>query len=130
MQKNAVYWMLLPFQRYADFQGRSSRAEYWWFTLALLLAGFAIGLLMKVLGIAVELLYVLMLPAIIPSIAVQVRRFHDIGKSGWFILLGLIPFIGSFIIIYFMVQPSMAGPNQYGAHPHDQTAGVFDGTPG
>jgi len=81
--------------------------------------GIALGGLLAILGITPELVYLLILPLIIPSVAVQIRRFHDLGKSGWFILLGLIPFIGGLVIIYFMVQPSMAGENEYGPNPYD-----------
>jgi len=88
-----------------------------------------LGVLLGLSGGAPEFAYLLAIPIIIPSIAVQVRRFHDLGKSGWFILLGLIPFVGGLIIIYFMVQPSMAGQNEYGPHPYDGFSGVYDGTP-
>ena len=62
--------------------------------------------------------FIYALALLIPSLAIAVRRLHDTGKSGWMILLGLIPFIGFIILIVFYVQPS-DGPNEYGAGPED-----------
>ncbi len=128
-------WMILPLKRYADFQGRSRRKEYWMFTLGVTLAmflavvfvGFTFGLgsmdestsgLGAILGgtglIVVGLLY---LAIIIPSIAVQVRRFHDQDKSGWLVLLNFIPYIGAIIVFVFMLLEGTNGPNRYGPDP-------------
>ena len=121
--------MLLPLQRYADFKGRAPRREYWWFSLEIILVVVALVILLTVMEIDPQFALLALLPIVIPGIAVEIRRFHDLGKSGWFILLGLIPFVGGLIIIYFMVQPSMAGPNQYGPNPYEGSDRIFDGTP-
>lgn len=77
---------------------------------------FLISILLGILGL--DLISSLFsLAIIIPSIAVGVRRMHDIGKSGWFLLLGLIPLIGWIILIYFYAKEGDAGPNQYGPNP-------------
>jgi uncharacterized membrane protein YhaH (DUF805 family) len=134
-------WMLLPLRRYADFEGRSSRMEYWMFTLGvlivevllvtLLVAGGGLvpdeggglrGLTMIVMG-----LFVLFILAIfVPGLAVQVRRFHDQDKSGWMVLIGLIPYIGGLIVLVFMCLPGTPGANAYGEDPRDIGANLGD----
>lgn len=119
--------MLLPFQRYADFSGRSTRTEYWMFQLFLVLgytvlysltfAGAYAGVVMEsgVLSIiGFSLLVMFWLAVVIPSIAVTVRRLHDIDKSGWFVLLALVPLV-NIVVLVFTVLPSTPGPNRFGA---------------
>lgn len=97
--------------KYADFNGRAARPEFWWFALACLVVNVVFNLLrLELLGMLVGLALLL------PSLAVGARRLHDIGKSGWFQVIWLIPFIGWAIMIYFLVQPSV-GPNEYGEGP-------------
>jgi len=102
-------WMTLPLKRYADFSGRSRRKEYWMFILGVFIAAIVISIIEGILGINQmvggiygPLTTLLFLAVIIPGIAVQVRRFHDQDKSGWFVLLGLIPFLGGIIVLVFM----------------------------
>ena len=112
-------WMLLPLKRYADFSGRSSRKEYWMFFLGYILAAIVAGVLLviaKPLGFLA--FAVLVLGAIIPSIAVQVRRFHDQDRSGWMVLLAFISYIGGIIVLVFMCLPGTEGPNRFGDNPH------------
>ena len=97
-------------KKYADFSGRAGRPEFWWFFLA----QFLIMVIAGILGDIVSALAAIAL--IVPGLAVGARRMHDIGKSGWFLLLGLIPFLGFLILLYFFVQPS-AEANQWGAGP-------------
>ncbi len=63
------------------------------------------------------LMYIFTLAILIPNIAITVRRLHDIGKSGWWYFIGFIPLIGWLVMIYFLVQKSQPGDNQYGPHP-------------
>ncbi len=95
------------FTKYVDFSGRASRSEYWWFVLAqiivLVIAGFIHEYVYALAGLAF----------LLPSLAVGARRLHDIGKSGWFLLLGLVPLI-NLVLIYFFVQPSQPDSNQWG----------------
>jgi uncharacterized membrane protein YhaH (DUF805 family) len=95
------------FNKYANFSGRAARPEFWWFALFQFVVLAILGVFGKyVYGIGVLALF-------LPGLAVGARRLHDIGKSGWFLLLGLIPFLGILILIYFWVQPG--GPtNEYG----------------
>lgn len=97
--------------KYADFGGRASRPEFWWFALAT----FLVGLLLNILHLGILALLV-NLALLVPSLAVGARRLHDIGKSGWLQLIWLIPFIGWILLIYWLVQPS-TGPNAYGEGP-------------
>lgn len=117
-------WMMMPLRRYADFSGRSRRKEYWMFLLGVLIAALVLGFIEGLIGINTmvagvygPLTVLLLLAVIIPSIAVQVRRFHDQGKSGWFVLLGFIPFVGGIILLVFMCFEGAQGPNEYGPDP-------------
>ena len=98
-------------KKYVEFGGRAGRPEFWWFALFT----FLVGLLTSfILGDIISMLVNLAL--LLPSLAVGARRLHDIGKSGWFQLIWLIPFLGWAFMIYLLVQPSV-GPNQYGEGP-------------
>ncbi len=88
------------FKKYADFNGRALRPEYWWFFLFCVLG----DLILEALSSNVS--WIFSLATLLPLLAVGARRLHDIGKSGWWQLLWLIPIIGWAIIIYFLVQPS------------------------
>lgn len=98
------------FRKYADFTGRASRSEYWWFVLAYLIVAIVAGFIHEVLYFVVVLAFLL------PLLAAGARRLHDIGKSGWWLLLGLIPLV-NLVLIYFAVQPSQPDSNEYGAPP-------------
>lgn len=101
---------------YVKFEGRSGRPEYWWFVLAYVIVTVVFSFLSGIIGIFAWLLNLIALAVFIPSIAVSVRRFHDIGKSGWWVLIGLIPIVGWIAYIYFTAQPS-AGSNEHGEGP-------------
>lgn len=104
---------------YAGFSGRAARPEYWWFTLFFLIV--YLGGLMMASATESPLIQLLVLGfvlgSLVPSIAVTVRRLHDTGRSGWWYLIVLIPIIGPFVLLFFALQPSDAGPNQYGPPP-------------
>ena len=90
-----------------------------------MLFNFIIALVVSGIGYAIGLeklssLYSLLV--LLPALAVSVRRLQDTGKSGWFVLVGLIPLVGVLILIYFYVQDSQPGENQYGANPKDNPA--------
>jgi uncharacterized membrane protein YhaH (DUF805 family) len=115
-------WKLVVLERYAKFDGRAGRAEFWWFALANIVLyiavlivvgiGFAIASgLGVVLVIAAVALY---LAIIVPSIGVAIRRLHDTDKSGWWLLISLIPF-GGLVLLFFYIQEGTTGPNQFGA---------------
>jgi len=105
---------------YAIFNGRARRQEYWMFVLFNFL--FAIGIVMisgTLAGMTdvpafIGLYFIYIIAIIIPSLAVAVRRLHDINKSGWFYLVGLIPIIGGIWLIVLLATEGDRGPNQYG----------------
>jgi uncharacterized membrane protein YhaH (DUF805 family) len=108
------YWKLVVLGRYAQFDGRARRAEYWWFTLATFILFMIVFVVSAIVKPLFFLSFILWIGLIVPSIAVAIRRLHDTDKSGWFILFGLIPFIGGIILLIFMVTDSTHGTNQYG----------------
>ncbi len=117
-------WMLMPLKRYADFSGRSRRKEYWMFLLGVVIAAIVLGIIEGILGMSGmfgglygPLSMLLILGIIIPSIAVQVRRFHDQDKSGWFVLIGFIPLVGGLAVLVFMCLEGTNGPNRFGPDP-------------
>lgn len=116
-------WYLAVLKKYAVFSGRARRKEFWYFTVfnvivSIVLAAVdaAIGTLNTDSGIGL-LSGIYSLAVIIPSIAVSVRRLHDIGRSGWWVLIGLIPLVGAIVLLIFNVQDSQPGENQYGPNP-------------
>lgn len=112
-------WATLPIKRYTDFNGRSSRKEYWMFHLVFVAAAatWAVFTGIGTGAIANALLAIATLGLFIPHLAVQVRRFHDQDKSGWFALLNLIPYVGPLVAYIFMFLPGTAGDNRYGPDP-------------
>ena len=102
------------YSNYVNFNGRAGRAEYWWFILFYVLVVIALGIIETAMGMPDLLSSLFALASLLPSLGVAVRRLHDTGHSGWWVLLVLIPLIG-FIILIFMsyIKPSV-GPNQYG----------------
>ena len=110
-------WKLVVLERYAKFDGRAGRAEFWWFALASLIINIGFNVLAQVSGIFSLLGFLFSLAVLLPSIGVAIRRLHDTDKTGLFLLLVLIPVIGWIILIVFYIQEGTAGPNQYGAGP-------------
>ena len=98
-----IDWAKRPIQNYAQFSGRASRPEFWWFFLATIVAGIVARIVDSILGIhlvgPIGPLYILLcLAIIVPSIAVSIRRLHDTGRPGWWILLPLVPYILAIIL--------------------------------
>jgi len=115
-------WYLSTLKKYAVFRGRAQRKEYWMFFLYNMIIFFLLGVIEAIVGISPELdesilasIYALLL--LLPSLAVGVRRLHDIGKSGWWMLLALIPVIGTIILVFFFIKDGDMGTNQYGPNP-------------
>ena len=103
------------FSKYATFDGRATRSEYWWFTLFSLIVGAILSGGHFGFGQGHHFLYdIWSLATVLPTLAVAVRRLHDTDRSGWWWFIALIPFIGWIVYIYFQVQPSTPGSNRYG----------------
>lgn len=121
------WWKKVVKDNYANFEGRARRAEYWNFILANVILSIAMYLIMIVfvfsiflafLAIAIYLLLLFYnLAILIPNLAVAVRRLHDTNKSGWLILLGLVPILGQILLIIFLATEGDRGTNQYGLDP-------------
>jgi len=112
-------WYIKVLKQYADFNGRARRKEYWMFAL---FNAIATGIVMGIdfgIGLSFVLYGLYTLAMIIPSIAVGVRRMHDLGKSGWMLLVTLIPFIGGIWLFILLISDSQPGPNQYGPNPKE-----------
>lgn len=125
-------WYLKVIGQYADFSGRARRREFWSFALVNVAIAAALwvvaGILGKVIGLLGGLVmlvyYLYTLAVLVPSLAVGVRRLHDTGKSGWFLLVALIPILGAFALLYFYTVEGDDGPNTYGPDPKDDAPGV------
>ncbi|WP_411343743.1 DUF805 domain-containing protein [Paenibacillus sp. WLX1005] len=109
-------WFLYVLKHYATFTGRASRTEFWMFALFNALFAIACLIIDNILGTERILYAVYMLAVLVPTIAVSVRRLHDIGRTGWWYLLNFVPF-GAFVILVFDCLPSEPADNQYGIHP-------------
>ena len=100
---------------YANFNGRARRSEYWWFFLIVNISFLVLGILgALVLSLLQVVEVVLALALFLPALAVTARRLHDTDRSGWWILLGLVPF-GGIVLLVFCVLPGTSGPNRYGS---------------
>jgi uncharacterized membrane protein YhaH (DUF805 family) len=103
--------------KYVKFDGRASRFEYWGFVLVNFVIAVVFSLLDSVIGTGGLLYGVAGLALLLPGVSAAVRRLHDIGKSGWWLLISLIPIVG-LVLLYFLVQPSQSGSNAYGEAPN------------
>jgi uncharacterized membrane protein YhaH (DUF805 family) len=118
-------WYLNVLKKYAVFSGRARRKEYWMFFLFNLIIGIILLAIDKMTGSINEttgmgiLETIYSLAVLIPAIAVAVRRLHDTDRSGWWLLIALIPLIGAIILLVFMVQDGKPGQNRYGPNPKE-----------
>jgi uncharacterized membrane protein YhaH (DUF805 family) len=112
-------------KKYATFSGRAQRAEYWFFVLFSTLLFLVFAIIDITIGTYSEKSEIGLFSGIgsialfIPGFAVTVRRFHDIGRSGWWLATGLIPLIGAIILLVFTLLDSEAGENIYGPNPKE-----------
>jgi len=115
-------WYLKALKQYASFSGRAQRAEYWYFMLFFIVIIFALAIIDNILGtfnndIDMGLLSgIFLLSHLLPSIAVSIRRVHDINKTGWWYLINIVPLVGPIVFLIFTVLDSKES-NQYGANP-------------
>ena len=116
-------WFLVVLKKYATFSGRAQRAEYWYFLLFSTLIVIALSVIDGMTGSYNEdsgwglLSGLYSLAVLLPSIAVGARRLHDTSRTGWWLLIGLIPVIGTIVLIVFFVLDSTPGDNAYGPNP-------------
>lgn len=110
-------WYLKVLKKYAVFSGRARRKEYWMFVLFNFIIAFVLGFIEALAGGPGVLANLYGLAVLIPGIAVSVRRLHDTNRSAWWLLIGLVPFIGAIVLLIFMVQESQPSENRYGPNP-------------
>ena len=138
-------WMILPYRRYFEFSGRSRRREYWMFVLFTIIVSVVIDAVFGTRtatyssfgaafatsvngGVGGFISGLFSLATLIPSLAVAIRRLHDQDRSGWLLLLVLIPFLGWFALLVLMCLEGTRGPNRFGSDPKGRinAANVFD----
>lgn len=119
-------WYLEVLKKYAVFSGRARRKEYWLFLLFNVLISIGLAIIEGAAGLTYRgygvLRFYYLLAVLIPWIAVSVRRLHDTGHSGWWLLISFIPLIGAIALLVFYLQDSQPGENQYGPNPKAATA--------
>jgi uncharacterized membrane protein YhaH (DUF805 family) len=116
-------WYLAVLKQYAAFDGRASRTEYWMFQLFNLIAAVVLAVLGAFLGkVGSALIALYALGTLLPSLAVLIRRLHDTGRSGWWILIALVPGVGGLVLLVFTLLDSQAGDNEFGPNPHPLSA--------
>lgn len=121
-------WYIEVLKKYAVFNGRARRKEYWYFVLFHMIVSIVLGVIDGLTGsfsgdVGLGLLgAIYALAVLIPSIAVIVRRLHDTDRSGWWILISLIPLIGTIVLIVFLVLDSTPGANRFGENPKEVSA--------
>jgi uncharacterized membrane protein YhaH (DUF805 family) len=102
--------------KYVSFEGRASRSEFWWLQLGYFLMAFVAGIIDIVLGMNI-IGNLVVLGSFLPIIGASVRRLHDTGRSGWMMLLGLIPLVGLILLLVWAISDGQPMDNQYGAVP-------------
>jgi uncharacterized membrane protein YhaH (DUF805 family) len=116
-------WFVEALKKYAVFSGRSRRKEYWFFVLFVVIISIVLNIIDGLFGAydrsmgAGLLSTIFSLAILIPSIAVSVRRLHDIDRTGWWVLIALVPLVGWIVLLVFHVQDSTPGTNRYGPNP-------------
>jgi len=115
-------WYLGVLKQYAVFTGRSRRQEYWMFFLFNVIIAVVLNVVDRVIGLPGALGILYNLAVLVPGVGVGIRRLHDTDRSGWWILIALIPVIGIIILIVFLAQEGKPGQNQYGTNPKEVIA--------
>jgi uncharacterized membrane protein YhaH (DUF805 family) len=116
-----MQWYLAVLKQYARFDGRAHRSEFWWFTLWSLVVSLALAVAELALDLGNDywgpLTFTYALAVLFPTLAVGARRLHDIGRSGWWQLLMLIPLVGIIILIVWWAKDGEPSPNEWGPNP-------------
>lgn len=115
-------WYLQVLKKYTVFTGRAQRQEYWMFFLFNMIITIAIGFLEGFTGTLGMIGIIYSLAILLPGLAVSIRRLHDTNRSGWWLLIGLIPLLGTIVLLVFMALDSHPEENQYGPNPKLKSA--------
>ena len=105
------------FSKYVDFEGRARRSEYWYFVLFNMLVSSVLAWLTRISPLLSGLIAVYEIAVFLPSLAVAFRRLHDIGKSGWYLLIGFVPIVGAILLIVWFCREGERRGNLYGPDP-------------
>nr|WP_315229607.1 DUF805 domain-containing protein [uncultured Albidiferax sp.] len=122
-------WFVEALKKYAVFSGRAQRSEYWYFFLFYVLISLALGIADGLAGsynqhAGMGLLGgIFSIGMLLPSLGVSVRRLHDIDRSGWWLLIALVPVVGAIVLLVFCVRDSQPGTNRFGPNPKDAMPG-------
>jgi uncharacterized membrane protein YhaH (DUF805 family) len=123
-----LHWYTDVLRKYAVFDGRAARPEYWWYTLANTLISVVLDVVLR--GAAGQAIYALYgLAVLLPTIGVTIRRLHDTNRTGWWILVGLIPVIGWIWLIVLLASAGDRGANAYGPPPGEAGDDPHTGEP-
>jgi len=115
-------WYIEAWKNYANFQGRARRKAYWMFVLFNIIALVLLGIISNLIGLGGQDGYSILtglysLAVILPGLALAVRRLHDTGRSGWWMLIALLPLVGGIVLLVFFLLDGQPGENQYGPNP-------------
>ncbi|MGW1543995.1 DUF805 domain-containing protein [Streptomyces sp. NPDC002309] len=114
-------WFITALKKYAVFSGRARRKEYWMFFLFYMILAVAAAIIDVLINMQIVSL-VLALGLFLPSLSITIRRLHDTDRSGWWILIGLIPLVGGIVLLVFACTDGKPGDNKYGPNPKDVPA--------
>jgi len=120
----AVRWFrTVVTEHYSDFEGRAGLAEFWWYWVAFSVIDLALAVLESPMHtrIPTALFAIGLFP---PTVGVWARRLHDIGKSGWWLLVGLVPLVGGILLVSWFARPGTSGPNEFGPEPKESARGT------
>lgn len=102
-------------KNYAVFRGRASRPEFWWYYLVYVIATLIVAFIDGAIGAGNILIAIFVLALFLPTLAVTIRRLHDSDKRGWWVLIQLIPIVGTIVMLVFLVSKGTPGDNRFGA---------------
>ena len=116
-----MHWYLDVLKKYAVFDGRARRMEFWMFTLFNCIIAIVLAIIETMLGIfGISALY--SLAVLLPGIGVSIRRLHDIDRTGWWLLIGFVPVIGIIVLLVFCFMDGTPGDNRFGSNPKTAAA--------
>ncbi len=110
-------WFIDVIKKYAVFTGRARRKEYWMYMLFWIIGYVILAVLESLVGLTGVLTSIYALGLFLPGLGVAIRRLHDTGKTGWWILIALVPLIGAIVLLIFMIQDGTPGDNAHGPNP-------------
>ena len=124
VKTNVEQAVRISLSKFADFSGRASRSEYWYLVLPIMVISFVLKFVdSMIFGMSI-LSLIFALATVVPTVSAGVRRLHDTNRSGWWMLIVLIPVVG-LVILYFLCQPGTQGQNQFGSEPSTASFGAL-----